>query len=100
MSLPRGFGLRPAAHCPSPAQGILYTITDVVDLHLWMAGHLDAHPLFQRLTDAEMVRLQILLISTHCLQAVDPIISKLATCTEEGKKVKKRLLFQYSSPFV
>jgi hypothetical protein len=37
------------------AQGILYTITDVVDLHMWMAGHLDAHPLFERLTDAELV---------------------------------------------
>lgn len=34
--------------------GILYTITDVHDLHLWMAKHLDEHPLFQRLSPAEL----------------------------------------------
>lgn len=35
--------------------GILYTITDVKDLHLWMVKHLDEHPLFERLTDEECV---------------------------------------------
>lgn len=30
--------------------GLLYTITDVHDLHLWMVSHLDAHPLFERLS--------------------------------------------------
>lgn len=35
--------------------GILYTITDVRDLHEWMVEHLDAHPLFERIPDAECV---------------------------------------------
>lgn len=35
--------------------GLLYTITDVKDLHLWMAGHADRHPLLQRLTEEEWV---------------------------------------------
>lgn len=37
--------------------GILYTITDVKDLHLWMVKHLDDHPLFERLTDEECVNI-------------------------------------------
>lgn len=28
--------------------GMLYTITDVLDLHQWMVKHLDEHPLFER----------------------------------------------------
>jgi tRNA (guanine-N7-)-methyltransferase len=35
--------------------GILYTITDVKDLHLWMVKHLDEHPLFERISDEECV---------------------------------------------
>ncbi len=35
--------------------GILYTCTDVLDLHQWMVKHLDEHPLFERLTQEEMV---------------------------------------------
>jgi tRNA (guanine-N7-)-methyltransferase len=41
--------------------GRLYTVTDVEDLHHWMVKHLDAHPLFQRLTDEETVLYFILL---------------------------------------
>ncbi|KAI7866182.1 guanine-N-7 methyltransferase [Spinellus fusiger] len=55
--------------------GILYTITDVKDLHLWMAKHLDEHPLFKRLTDEE------------CEQ--DPVTEHVRTATEEGKKVAR-----------
>ena len=35
--------------------GMLYTITDVLDLHLWMKKHLDEHPLFRRMTEDELV---------------------------------------------
>lgn len=35
--------------------GIIYTISDVKDLHLWMVKHLDAHPLFVRIPDEELV---------------------------------------------
>ncbi|BGP03372.1 tRNA guanine-N7-methyltransferase [Rhodotorula toruloides ATCC 204091] len=34
--------------------GLLYTITDVPDLHIWMTSHIGAFPLFQRLTDEEI----------------------------------------------
>ena len=36
--------------------GLLYTVTDVLDLHEWMVKHCDEHPLFVRLTDEELVR--------------------------------------------
>lgn len=38
--------------------GILYTITDVKDLHIWMVKHLDEHLLFEKLTDEECVSRQ------------------------------------------
>lgn len=36
-------------------QGLVYTITDVKDLYEWMTTHLEQHPLFQRLTQEELV---------------------------------------------
>lgn len=36
--------------------GLLYTITDVLDLYEWEVKHLDAHPLFERVTEEELVR--------------------------------------------
>ncbi|KAI8977067.1 guanine-N(7)--methyltransferase [Mycotypha africana] len=53
--------------------GILYTITDVKDLHLWMVKHLDEHPLFERISDDEC----------------DPVVPHVRTATEEGKKVER-----------
>lgn len=35
--------------------GFLYTVTDVKDLHDWMVKHLDEHPLFERLSETELV---------------------------------------------
>lgn len=55
--------------------GLLYTVTDVPDLHEWMKSHLDAHPLFQRVASEEL---------RH-----DPVIPCVMTCTEEGKKVER-----------
>jgi hypothetical protein len=49
----------------------VYTITDVHDLHVWMVGHLDAHPLFERIPDAELVD--------------DPCVAAVWGATEEGK---------------
>jgi tRNA (guanine-N7-)-methyltransferase len=54
---------------------VLYTITDVEALHQWMASCLDAHPLFARLTDAEL--------------AADPCVELIRTATEEAKKVER-----------
>ena len=37
-------------------QGLVYTITDVKDLHDWMVQHFNDFPLFQRVPDEELVR--------------------------------------------
>ncbi|KAI8870630.1 putative methyltransferase [Ramicandelaber brevisporus] len=55
--------------------GILYTITDVKELHEWMASHLDKHPLFERMTDEELKD--------------DPAVPCVIGSTEEGKKVER-----------
>jgi tRNA (guanine-N7-)-methyltransferase len=55
--------------------GIIYTVTDVKDLHDWMTMHLDRHPLFDRIPDAEM--------------ADDAILQSARMSTEEGKKVER-----------
>lgn len=36
-------------------QAVVYTVTDVEDLHEWIVKHLSEHPLFVRLTDSELV---------------------------------------------
>jgi hypothetical protein len=55
--------------------GILYTITDVEEVAVWMRQKLDEHPLFQPLSEQELED--------------DPAASKLASVTEEGKKVAR-----------
>ncbi|CAN9512276.1 unnamed protein product [Ophioblennius macclurei] len=55
--------------------GLVYTITDVEEVHLWMVKHFTEHPLFARVPEEELVD--------------DIIISRLGTCTEEGKKVQR-----------
>jgi tRNA (guanine-N7-)-methyltransferase len=55
--------------------GVLYTCTDVLDLHEWMVKHLDDHPLFERMGDDEL--------------ALDPCIPCVMNDTEEGKKVAR-----------
>lgn len=53
--------------------GLVYTNTDVEEVHLWMVKHFTEHPLFTRVPDEELDG--------------DVIVSRLGTCTEEGKKV-------------
>lgn len=55
--------------------GIVYTTTDVEELHEWMSGHLEMFPLFERLTREEQSR--------------DPVVALLTESTEEGKKVAR-----------
>lgn len=57
------------------AGGMLYTATDVKDLHDWMVKHLDEHPCFERIPDVELENDEIL----HC------VLNK----TEEGQKVAR-----------
>ncbi|GAW21943.1 hypothetical protein ANO14919_114700 [Xylariales sp. No.14919] len=55
--------------------GIVYTITDVEDLHNWMVQHLEAHPTFERISEEE--------------QEADPCVEIMKTETEESKKVER-----------
>ncbi|KAM6504413.1 putative methyltransferase domain containing protein [Amanita muscaria] len=58
--------------------GIIYTITDVKDLHEWMKSHLEAFPLFEPI-DEETLR----------VQGNGPILDAVYSSTEEGKKVER-----------
>ena len=55
--------------------GILYTATDVLDLHIWNCKHIDQHPLFVKLTEEE--------------ENLDPMKTYILESTEEGKKVSR-----------
>jgi tRNA (guanine-N7-)-methyltransferase len=55
--------------------GIVYTITDVEDLHLWMVQHFDAHPSFERVSEE--------------VEEADPCVKAMSIETEEGKKVER-----------
>ena len=55
--------------------GMVYTITDVEDLHLWMVEHLAAHPSFERVGEAET--------------EADELVGVMRQETEEGKKVER-----------
>jgi len=64
--------------------GLLYTITDVKDLHHWMVQHLVAHPLFSRLKEEEW--------------AGDPCVGAMEN-TDEGKKVTRQGGMKYIAIF-
>lgn len=53
----------------------MYTITDVEDLHLWMCEKFDGHLSFERLSEEEMGK--------------DELVGVMKTETEEGKKVER-----------
>ncbi|KAI9814484.1 MAG: tRNA (guanine-N(7)-)-methyltransferase (tRNA(m7G46)-methyltransferase) [Thelocarpon impressellum] len=55
--------------------GVVYTITDVEDLHRWMVEHFDAHPSFERLGQEA--------------QDEDECVAVMRTETEEGRKVER-----------
>ncbi|KKY34918.1 putative intermediate filament protein [Diaporthe ampelina] len=55
--------------------GIVYTITDVKDLHEWMVSHFEAHPAFERVSEED--------------QEKDECVAVMRTETEEGKKVER-----------
>lgn len=65
--------------------GIIYTITDVLDLHEWMVKHLEEHPLFQRLSKEWEESDNCVKIMTHE--------------TEEGKKVARNNGSKYIACF-
>jgi tRNA (guanine-N7-)-methyltransferase len=63
------------AYFLKPGVGMLYTITDVKELHEWHVSKCNAHPLFERVTDEENDN--------------DPCVRAMITETEEGKKVER-----------
>ncbi|KAM6468702.1 tRNA (guanine-N(7)-)-methyltransferase [Liasis olivaceus] len=56
-------------------QALVYTITDVEEVHTWMVKHFQEHPLFEEVPLKEL--------------AADPIVNLLGTSTEEGRKVQR-----------
>jgi len=58
--------------------GVVYTITDVRDLHDWMRAHLEAFPLFQYVSEEELRT-----------EGKGPIVDAVYSSTEEGKKVER-----------
>ena len=58
--------------------GIVYTITDVRDLHEWMKSHLEAFPLFEPVTEEALRG-----------EGKGPILDAVYSSTEEGKKVER-----------
>ncbi|OWF36387.1 tRNA (guanine-N(7)-)-methyltransferase [Mizuhopecten yessoensis] len=65
--------------------GIVYTITDVKDLHDWMVQHFDDFPLFERICDEDMKS--------------DIVVEKLYESTEEGQKVTRNSGDKYLAVF-
>ncbi|VAI84626.1 unnamed protein product [Triticum turgidum subsp. durum] len=55
--------------------GIIYTITDVEELGIWMRTCLEKHPLFEAVPEEEI--------------KVDPVVKLLSSATEEGQKVAR-----------
>lgn len=45
----------PPSRAVFPPQGLVYTITDVLELHDWMCTHFERHPLFERVSLEELV---------------------------------------------
>lgn len=65
--------------------GIVYTITDVEDLHKWMVEHLERHPSFERLTKEE--------------EKEDECVGIMSEATEESKKVTRNGGHKYVACF-
>ncbi|XP_022918503.2 tRNA (guanine-N(7)-)-methyltransferase [Onthophagus taurus] len=55
--------------------GLIYTVTDVKELHEWIVKHFEEHPLFLRVEKCDLED--------------DPIVDKLFDTTEEGQKVTR-----------
>ncbi|KAF1911680.1 putative methyltransferase-domain-containing protein [Ampelomyces quisqualis] len=73
--------------------GIVYTITDVQDLHEWMKDHFEKHPSFERVEkvfeDGEGEE----------GEGMDECVRVMRTETEEGKKVERNKGMKYVACF-
>lgn len=73
--------------------GIVYTITDVQDLHEWMKGHFEKHPSFER---AEKVFEEG---EGESGEGMDECVRLMRSETEEGKKVTRNNGMKYVACF-
>ncbi|XP_072775643.1 tRNA (guanine-N(7)-)-methyltransferase isoform X1 [Taeniopygia guttata] len=62
-----GYVLRPG--------GLVYTVTDVPELHQWMLRHFGEHPLFEALPPPQL--------------AAEPLLPLLPSVTEEGQRARR-----------
>lgn len=69
--------------------GIVYTVTDVEDLHQWMVKHLEDFPLFERIEEEKLVEM-----------GKANIIDAVKNGTEEGMKVERNGGTKYFAAFV
>jgi tRNA (guanine-N7-)-methyltransferase len=73
--------------------GVLYTITDVEELHVWMDSHLAQHPLFVKLTEEELVQSRThhtcARVSGLTPQSTDPCVPLVCNSSEESRKVDR-----------
>lgn len=67
--------------------GLVYTCTDVLDLHQWMCSCFEQFPLFQRIDNDDPVLKN------------DPCIEHVVGSTEEGKKVERNKGDKYLAVF-
>ena len=67
--------------------GLVYTCTDVLDLHQWMCSCFEQFPLFERIKDDDP------------LLKNDPCIEHVVGSTEEGKKVERNKGDKYLAVF-
>ena len=65
--------------------GLIYTITDVLEVHDWMVKHFTEHPLFERVAESD-------LDNDQCYKAT-------FVSTEEGKKVTRNNGKMYPAVF-
>ncbi|KAI4637054.1 tRNA (guanine-N(7)-)-methyltransferase (tRNA(m7G46)-methyltransferase) [Alternaria ventricosa] len=66
--------------------GVVYTITDVQDLHEWMKGHFERHPCFERV---ERVFEEGEMVDGVEGVGMDECVRLMRSETEEGKKVER-----------
>jgi tRNA (guanine-N7-)-methyltransferase len=69
--------------------GIVYTVTDVEDLHLWMVKYLEEFPLFERIEEGRLREM-----------GNGGVVDAVLNGTEEGKKVERNGGKKYFAAFV
>jgi tRNA (guanine-N7-)-methyltransferase len=73
--------------------GVVYTITDVKDLHDWMKDHFEKHPSFERVEKVFEGG------EGEGSEGMDECVKIMRTETEEGKKVERNKGMKYVACF-